>query len=188
MPETDNQKQLQGAFGEKGTNVNDIAYVHPHADAILQEARAVLHESETGRSLLKLSEIYKIPVNILRGKGDSGYAPQAKVVYIQIPGKVKTAEPKTILAIVKALREAEQDTIGMTAPDPAKDMLNYAAVMHAKNLDSIVFMCKVVQELTDSSHFSGLFDALENLGHSNVYKAYVKQSDKLGLAEAYVDK
>ena len=65
--------------------------------------------------------------------------------------------------------------------------MNYAAVMHAKNLDSIVYMCKVVHELTNSLHFSDLLDELNDLGHSTVYKAYVKEASDLELAEAYAE-
>ena len=176
---------LTGSFGDKGTNVNQIAYGHPYADSIIEGAKEVLKESETGQTLIQVHEKYDFPIHVIKGTGESGYSPQTKVIYLQIPGKISKTDAKDIIKLAKALREAEHEVIGFTAPDPSKDFIKYASVMHAKNLDSIVFTCKVVKELTNSSYFSDLLDALTYFGYIDAYKAYENNASEKELFDAY---
>lgn len=182
------QKGLGSAFGDKGVNRNQISYGHPYAREIMAHAREILKESETGRLLLKVSDVHKIPVNIIKGVGESGFSPQARVIYLQVSGKVQKADAVIILKLVKALRDADQELIGFTAPDPLKDLMEYAAVMHAKTLDSVIYSCKVVKELTNTSHFKEMLDGLSKLGHDAVYQAYERNASKDELFDAYADK
>jgi hypothetical protein len=122
---------------------------------------------------------------VIKGNGPSGFNPQSRIIYLQVSGKTDTAQPKTVLDLIKGLREADQELIGFTAPDPAKDLMEYATVMHSKALDAIIHICKVLKELTNSSHFSVLLDELDNLGHSKVYKAYSENASKEELFKAY---
>lgn len=178
-------KELTGAFGDKGTKVNAIAYGHPYGEQIVESAKDILRESETGRLLIKVHNVHNIPIHVIKGTGESGFNPQSRVVYLQVPGKVEKPDSKIIISLIKALREADQELIGFTAPDPTKDLMEYAAVMHAKNLDSIVYVCKVVKELSHSSHFPVLLDALAEIGFNNVYKAYEVNASKEELFDAY---
>lgn len=178
--------KLQGAFGDRGTNVNaGMAYGHPYAEKIIEEAKEIIRQSETGQSLLRAQNHHNIPIHVIKGNGPSGFNPQARVIYVQIGGKVTTAEPKAILDLIRGLREADQDLIGFKAPDPAKDIMEYATVMHSKALDAIVYICKVLKELTNSSSFPVLLDEMEKIGHINVYNAFVKDATEEELFDAY---
>ncbi len=177
--------QLQGAFGDKGTNVNAIVYGHPHADKIIEEAEEILRESETGRLLLKAKAKGNIPVSVMKGTGESGFSPDARIIYVQIPGKVSKADAKFTLQYTKALREADQDLMGYKAPDRNKDVMEYATVMHTKNIDSITYVCKVVKELTNSSHFPVLIDAIDKIGYKDMYKVYERNGSQDELMKAY---
>jgi hypothetical protein len=175
MPDTDeDKKKLKGAFGEKGTQVNAISYGHPHADKILAEARDIIAESKTGTLLLTVMDHHKIPVHIIKGTGESGFSPDLKTIYIQVPGKINHATSDVVVQLVKSLREADLEYAGTHAPDPMKDVMEYAAFIHARNLDTIRHVCEVAEQLTNSSHFSDLLDTLANLGLNGVYKAYLK--------------
>ena len=185
---TDTDNNLQGAFGDRGTNVNAISYGHPHGDKIIEEAREVIALSETGRTLLKVIDHHRIPIQIIKGMGASGFNPQARVIYLQMGGKVKESNPDIILQLIRGLRQADQELIGFTAPDPTKDLIKYATAMHAKALDSIVYMCRVVKELTDSEYFEILLDEIRKLGHINVYKAFDRDATKEELFDAYSGK
>lgn len=178
-------KELTGAFGDKGTKVNAIAYGHPHAEAIIESAKEVLAKSETGRLLIKVHNVHKIPIHVVKGLGQSGFNPQGRVIYLQASGKTEKADANIIISLIKALREADQELIGFTAPDPTKDLMEYATVMHAKNLDSIVYVCKVVKELSNSSHFAVLLDTLAEIGFNGVYRAYEGNASNEELAKAY---
>ena len=184
--DTENGKNsLGGAFGDRGTNVNAIAYGHPHAEAIIEEAEAIIRESETGQLLLKAKTKGNIPVSVMKGSGEAGFNPDSKIIYLQVPGKVKKPDNNLIIQYVKALREADQHLMGYIAPDPNKDIMEYATVMHAKNMNSIKYVCKFVKELTNSSYFPVLMDAVSQLGYKEVYDVYANDGDQEAIFKAY---
>lgn len=177
--------KLQGAFGDRGTNVNAIAYGHPHADKIIEDLEGIIRETETGRLLLKAKTKGNIPVSVMKGAGEAGFSPDSRIIYLQVPGKITKPDNTLIIQYVKALREADQHLMGYIAPDPNKDIMEYATVMHAKNMDAITFVCKFVKELTNSSYFSVLIDAISQLGYKRVYDVYVKDGSQEEIFKAY---
>lgn len=187
--ETDNnggtENKLQGAFGDRGTNVNAIGYGHPHGEKIIEEAEEIIRESETGRLLLKAKSKGNIPVNVMKGSGEAGFSPDMRSIILQVSGKTTTPDNKIIIQYVKALREADQHLIGKIAPDPEKDVMKYAIAMHAKNMDSITYVCKFVKELTNSSYFSVLIDAISQLGYKEVYEVYANDGSTEEIFAAY---
>lgn len=187
---TDNGgNQLQGAFGDRGTNVNSMAYGHPHAEKIMSQAREVLMESPTGTKLLNVLDVKKVPLMIMKGKGESGFSPDMMSITLLVPGNIKELNADILVAMIKALREAAQEIGGFKTPDPRKDVVHYAEFIHARNLESVTFVCKIVKELTNSSYFSVLLDSLKKLGLNSMYKAYLDGASKEELymkyAEAY---
>ncbi|PZO81527.1 MAG: hypothetical protein DI626_10800 [Micavibrio aeruginosavorus] len=185
MSETD-KPSLGKAFGGK-TKGSQIAYGHPYAETILDSALEIINQAETGRLLMRACQKGNIPIHVIKGTGETGFSPQARIVYMQMSAKKEKASPDDTLALIKAMREADQELIGLTAPDPMKDIMKYATVMHTKNLDAIVYTCKVVKELTNSSHFKELLDGLDKLGYGKVYKAYLKDASEEELFDAYAD-
>lgn len=188
--ETENSgKKLQGAFGDRGTNVNAIAYGHPHADKIIEEAREIISESKTGAKLLRVLNQHMVPFQIMKGSGESGFSPDMMSITLLVPGKVSKATGPFIIDFIRAMRDAAQELGGMKTPDPSKDLLHYAAFIHARNVDSLNEACKIVKELTNSSHFPVLLDSLKRLGFNSFYNAYLegKPIDELYdyYAEAY---
>lgn len=188
--EADNNEfeALQVSFGDKGTKVNAINYGHPHGEAIIGEMEEILQESETGRLLLKAKSNGNIPVSVMKGDGIAGFSPDSMTIYVQVSGK--TTKPNALLTLkyVKALREADQHLIGNIAPDPNKDVMEYAVAMHAKNMDAIVYVCKFVKELTNSLLFSDLIDAISQLGYKEVYEVYDKGGSSEEIFKAYSGK
>lgn len=178
--------KLQGAFGDRGTNLNaGMAYGHPYGEVIIEKAKEVLRETETGRILVKVQEVHQVPIHVLKGNGESGYNLQAGVIYVPISGKKDKLDARTIILFTKALRALEQEYIGLETPKPTQDVMEYAATLHTKNLDSILYGCKIVKELTNSSFFSDLLEALEDFGYSKLYRAYEKNASTQELLEIY---
>jgi hypothetical protein len=177
---------LGGAFGGK-TKGSQISYGHPYAESIIESAMAVITQAPTGRLLIKACQKGQIPIHIIKGNGIAGFSPQARVVYLQMGGKKEVAEAVDILMLIKAMREADQELIGLTTPDPMKDLMKYATVMHTKNLDAIIYTCKVAKELTNSSVYKDLLDGLAKLGYGKVYSAYLKDASEEELFDAYAD-
>jgi hypothetical protein len=182
----DDKAGLGSTFGAK-TKGSQIAYGHPNADSIRESALAVISQAATGKLLIKACHKGNIPLHVIKGNGIAGFSPQARVVYLQVAGKKETAEAVDILMLIKAMREADQELIGLTLPDPLKDLMKYATVMHTKNLDAIVYTCKVVKELTNSSVYKDLLDGLAKLGYGKVYSAYLKDASEEELFDAYAE-
>jgi hypothetical protein len=180
------KSELQGAFGSQ-SRANAISYGHPHSKQILSEACDVIRESESGALLLVLLDQKRIPVHIMKGNGESGFSPDMMTVVMQVPGKVETATAKFIIELIKGLHEAAQELTGFKTPDPTKDVMKYASFIHSRNLDSITEVCRIINELTNSSYFSVLLDTLTKLGLNNVYKAYIDGASREELYEAYAD-
>ena len=89
--------------------------------------------------------------------------------------------------LAKSAREADQEYAGFKAPDPTKDVIEYAGFMHARNLDSTYYICQMIKELTNSLHFAVLLDSLKNLGLHNIYKAFLEGASKEELYDYYAE-
>jgi len=179
------QTGLGGVFGSKMRG--GMSYGHPFSNEILSSARKVLSECETGKLLIKSCELGRIPINVIKGLGEPGFSVESRIIYIQAPGKTKNADAKLILQLVKAMREADQDLLGVKAPDPSKDIMHYATVMHGKNMDAIVHVCKFVKEMVNNVLFPDFLDALGELGYKNVYSVYSNNGSKDELFKAYAN-
>lgn len=174
MPGTDEDKnKLKGAFGEKGTQANAISYGHPYADTIVEQAREILLESAEGKNLVKVLDSRKVPVHVLKGKDVGGFSPEMMTIFIQTPSNLSSPNALFIVDLIKGLREAAQEIGGFKAPDPMKDVIAYAEFIHSRNMDSLVTVCKVTKELTNSAIYSDLLDTLTDLGLNGVYKVYI---------------
>ena len=185
---TDNSgNELQGAFGDRGTNVNSMAYGHPNGQKIIDDCCEVLRQCETGRMLLVFYDKKQVPVHIMKGKGDSGFSPDMGTIIMQVPGNVKEMQPEHVIYLAKALHEAGQELAGFKAPEPGKDLIAYASFIHGRNLDSMTEVCQMVKELTNSSYFSVLLDSLTKLGFNDFYKAYLNGASRDELYTHYAN-
>jgi hypothetical protein len=178
------QTGLGGTFGSK-TKGSQIGYGHPHSKSLLDSAAEVIGQSELGRKHLKLVDSKKIPVQVIKGLGQSGFSPELMMIYMQAPGSLSKASGSFILNYIKALNEAAQELAGFRTPDPRKDIMAYASFIHGRNLDSITEVCKVVKELTNTGHFQDLLDSLTEMGLIGVYKAYIDGKSRDELYEQY---
>ena len=175
---------LQGAFGDRGQK-STVSYEHPHAEELKTKARKMMKPSLTGLSLWKVSEMYNVPLKILKGKGNPTYIAEQNVVIVYVPAPVTEVKPKLILDLCQGFRLAEQHLLGFTAPNKEDDVFTYASVMHAKTIDAITYMCKTVEELKNESFYSNLLDEIKNLGHGMVYKAYRDKASHKDIVETY---
>jgi len=170
------------AFGSKGTKLNSISFSHPYAEDIIDRAMELMSESETGQALIRAQKMKESPVHVLKGDGESGYNPQSNVIYVPISGKKDRLDAKTFILFVRAFRAMEQEFVGLETPDPSMEVMRYAGRLHAKNVDSIIYACKVVSEMSSSKVFPNLLDAMDSFGYSDLYKGY---ESKATLEELY---
>jgi hypothetical protein len=177
---------LGGAFSSK-TKGSQIAYGHPYGKEIIDGVKKVLKQCDTGKILLKVAEVHKVPIHVIKGQGASGFNADARIVYIQASARAETATPELVINMIIGLRGADQEFMGFTAPDPRKDLMEYATVIHAKNLDNLVYVCKVVKELTNTSHYKDLLDGLNRLGYGKFYQAYLSNVSREELYDVYAE-
>lgn len=185
MSDKDDDKQLQGAFGDKGSK-SSVDYEHPHSDELKKKAREMMKPSLTGLSLWKVSEMYNVPLKILKGKGNPTFLADQNVVLVYVPSQATEVTAKLILDLCQGFRLAEQHLLGFTTPSKEEDVFTYASIMHAKTIDAITFMCKTVEELKNQDYYSNLLDEVKKLGHGMVYKAYVEDASDEEMTDAYV--
>lgn len=180
------QTGLGGAFGAK-TKGSQISYGHPHSQEIIAGAKKILKQCDTGKILLKVAEVHKVPIHVIKGQGSSGYNSDAKVIYIQASARAENATAELVINTIIGLRGADQEFMGFTAPDPRKDLMEYATVIHAKNLDNLVHVCKVIKELTNTSHYQDLLDGMARLGYGKFYQAYLSNVPREELYDVYAE-
>jgi hypothetical protein len=108
-------------------------------------------------------------------------------IFLQAPGKTEGLYGPLILSFIKGLREADQHYNGLKSPDPMKDVMAYAAFMHARNIDGLYFVCEVLKELTNSLHFPVLLDSLKILGLNSFYIAHSEGATKEELYDYYAE-
>ena len=183
--EPNDNNALQGAFGDRGTNFNALNFSHPYAESIIDRAKELLSESEAGKTLLGVQRTQNAPIHVLKGDGESGYNPVSKVIYVPVPSKKNALDGKTFILFVKAIRALDQELIGLETPDTSMDVLHYSARLHSKNVDCIIYACKVVSEMSSSKVFSNLLDALDGFGYSEIYRAYEKKASVEEIMEIY---
>ena len=185
---SDNENSnLQGAFGAKSDKKAHVDYSHPQNEAFWKQIKEDLWQFPIGRSLVRVTQVYDNHFKILKGKAEPGFFTETNTAYIFAPLKQDTVLPKQILDAAKALRLAEQEILGLTTPDPSKDMFEHASIVHTKNLDSIVYMCKVVEERKGHESFDVLLDTLKEMGHSMIYKAYVDGKSQKEVFDTYAE-
>jgi len=184
MTDKETTSGLGGTFGSK-TKGSQISYGHPHSKTLIDTAYEVIKESERGRKLLKLLDFKKVPVQVIKGTGQSGFSPELMTIYMQASGNLTSANGVFIISLIKSLNEAAQELGGLKAPDPSKDIMAYAGFIHGRNLDSITEVCRVIKELTNSSYYTVLLDSLTELGLNGVYKAHIEGKSREELYKQY---
>lgn len=182
MPPSGN---IQGTFDQKTGASGSVSYAHPHEKEILKKARMVLKQSATGARLLEVIESRKIPVHVIKNRNAHGMSPDKSTVYVGLPPSQEEPDAHMILELGGGLRSMEQEIMGFTVPDEEKDPLGAATMKHAKFLDIVVHMCKIGHELTESSSIADYINAIEALGHGEIYQAHLEQSGDREMVEAY---
>jgi hypothetical protein len=184
---TENGTKLKGAFGNRGTTLNAMSYAHPHAKTMIAEARDLMMQCRSGQELVAVLEYHKIPLQIIKGSGEGGFSPEMMAIVLQVPGKINKMTAPFLLTLVKALREAAAEIGGAKTPSPLEDVMKYATFIHGRNLDSIRYICKFLDELTESLHYPVLLDSLTDFGFNEMYKAYQEGASDEQLYAKYVE-
>lgn len=180
---------LQGTFSAQRGDPSrlGLSYDHPNESALVEALNTILTESATGNRLLTMSRDYKIKLHVVKGTGPKGYTTEGKTLYLAIPPTRKKPKPVDILNFGAGLREIEHEIMGFAVPAAGEaDPIEIASLVHAKFLDIIVHMCKIGREMVEKNADKAYIDAIEDLGHGDIYKAFLAEMGGEDLAEAYL--
>ena len=180
---------LQNAFGEqRGDSARvGLSYDHPNETALKEALIQTLAESPTGNRLLTMGRDYKVNIRVVKGTGPQGYTTEGKALFLAAPPARKKPKPVDVLNLGAALREIEHEIMGFAVPAPGQaDPLEIASLVHAKFLDMIVHMCKISREMVEKKADKAYTDAIEDLGHGDIYRTFLAEMGDEGLVDAYL--
>lgn len=169
---------LHGSFSASGDKANMRNYRIPDQESVLAPARELLAESETGQYFLELAKQRNIDIALIRNKDMERFVPDSGHAFIGVsPGGETPTPDRMALLLSGAIREAEHFMIGYEPPDENTDPVDFMAMSFAKELDVVLHMCRVADEIYNKHKRQEILDALDELGHSDVYQSYVNGDD-----------
>lgn len=184
------QASAKSAFKKKRGDPSRLGLVfdHPNEKPLREAILAELGLIETGKRMIATALDYDIDIRILKGTPiGQGFTTEGKILYVTIP--TRRAKPKAvdILQTVGALREVEQTIMGYVVPPPDSDPMDRAAMLHAKYLDTIAHMCRITSEMVEKVKKEEYLDAIAELGHADIYRAYLVENKGQALVDVYFD-
>jgi hypothetical protein len=187
MSDNDISKNINTDFSATGSGgVNTSSYAHPENEHILSQARSYLAQSGTGKRLLQLADQRDITIQILANKDITRFVPDAGHVYLGLASDAEPDYRHIVLNLGGALREAEHFLVGYAPPDHNTDPVDFAALSFAKELDIIINICRIAEELHESGAQQNMLDALEEMGHSEIYQSYKAQQSTGEMLDTFI--
>lgn len=161
----------------KGSGSDAKPGEHAHADAApsLEAALEILRQSETGRKLARLVENPGLRLHLIKSPQEAIYLPETKEIFIGIPANRDVSIARITLLLAGALREAEQELMGVKQPGIDAPAEEHFGVGMAKFSDKIAHMCKVAIEINDLESFIryDFIDEIKKMGHAEVIEMFM---------------
>ncbi len=181
------ESELQGPFSQMGQPGALDALRHEHHEVVLQKARETLGKVPTGQTLLKLLERYKFPINVLRGKEITYLSPDEKSITLFAPPEYNGLESIIAMALGLGIRELEQALMGATRPTEDMDDITYCQRVLTKSVDITKYMCILANEFHELKDDKKPLDKVIELGHGDVYTAYVNKVSYEEFVDIFVE-
>lgn len=165
-----------------------LVFEHPNEKSLKEAILAELARVPTGARLAGTAAEYQVDIRILKGTPiGQGFTTEQKILYVTIPTRRVNPKPVDVLQTVGGLREVEQTIMGYVIPSLDGDPLDRAAMVHAKYLDTVVYMCKIASEMVEKIKNEQYIDAIEELGQGDIYRAYKAEQKGTALVDAYFE-
>ena len=92
------------------------------------------------------------------------------------------------MALGLGLRELEQGLMGITRPTQDMDDITYCQRILTKSVDITKYMCIIASEFHDTHDDKKPLDKVIELGHGDVYKAYINKVSYEEFVDLFVEK
>lgn len=167
---------LKNMLKGSGSEAKPGKHTHPEESLSLETALEFLKQSETGKKLAKLVENPGLKLHLIKSPQETSYLPETKEVFIGIPVNSDVSIARITLLLAAALREAEQELMGIKHPSPDAPAEEHFGVGMAKFSDKITVMCAVAYELNKLEGFMSyhFIDEIKKMGHSEVIEIFTR--------------
>jgi len=163
----------------------DIAYIHPQEDNILEQTNALMSASETAQEYLKNISEHKIDIRVFSSPNYQATTFNKPIIYLFMPAAQLTADYHQVLLLGGALHDAQQIMGGYKRPSIDEDDVLFFNINHDKNLKLIAGICKIVEEF-EALEMPEAVQAIENLGLRSVYEGFKANISADDLMERYI--
>lgn len=166
---------LKNTLKGSGKEAQPGEHSHPDEALSLENALEILKQSETGLKLAKLVENPGLKLHLIKAPQETSYLPETKEIFIGIPANRDVSIARITLLLASALREAEQELMGVKRPGLDAPVEEHFGVGMAKFSDKIAYMCQVAVELNDLESFIryDFIDEIRKMGHAEVIEMFM---------------
>jgi len=173
------------SFLDAPQGYESIPYIHPKADSILEQTKALLSASETGQAYLDDAQAHGIDIHVLSSPNYQATTVNKPTVYLFIPAAQYTADYHHALLLGGALHDMRQIMDGYKRPSVDEDEVVFFDINHDKNLKLIAGICKIAEEM-EALNISEVVFALQNLGLGSVYQGFKDDVSSTDLMNIYI--
>ena len=146
---------------------------------------SILSESKSGNLLLTAASKGNLKYSIMRSSSLSyDYDAESNSIIVSINPLLIRKPGYEIAALAYALRLADQHYLGLFA-DFEGNAMQFATSMHTKNLDAIVWTCRVVSEYQESEHAYDAMSFIIRKEWSDIYDGVVNNKSPEELFDLY---
>lgn len=152
----------------------------PPDEMMIAKALEILSYSPHGQQLSNFAEQSGIHIGIMATPKPVTYLPEPKKAFIGFNRNKPPSPSAFVLMMAGLLREAMQESHGITHPHLTAPMDEHLKVSMAKHEDKLWYMCTVAWELNTLELFTeyNFLDALRKMGHDEALEAYLRHENK----------
>lgn len=148
---------------------------HPNSDHIVERATQIMLRSYTGQKLMDFANDAQLQMVVLANRAESGYAPEGKTIYLNVPAAQDIGSAAIIIQLTAALREAMQEEIDeLKRPSFEWTKQQFSQRHVDRGRDKRFYICAVAHELVYEHNMRELFDEMAKIGYDVLLEAYGK--------------
>lgn len=148
----------------------------------------ILKKTVSGRTLLNVLSKSKIKIrSVLSHSHNFVFLQDAGEILNYFDASTAVTSIYEALLLARALRHLDQFLIGLPSLDPLSDPMALATQGHTKNLDAIVWVCRIAAELKTHDDMPDVLDVIDILGYSSIYSAVAGNKSEEEIFDAYAN-
>ncbi len=177
----DTDKDLNDAFGSKGTQTAPSPFRHPAERDIIKNAYELLNSIPAGQELIPTIKRYDVRIEVTVGREPNVVTMPNNTINLIVPKNLNGVNEYEIACNLGiGLREIELNNTGNQLVTGDMDSFYFRAV------DTVMLMCRLVNDYEILKGHTKLVDLMAQLGHSKVYGQYKSQASNEVMKETII--